>query len=95
MSDFKAVGKGVVDLAKVKSLSNVAQGFKAEVNLVNVQDAEGQVGQMPVLTLAFITESGEERKGVAVPPGLLMGLISALSQFGAEISGVQRQQVNG
>lgn len=95
MGQFGDSFDGAVDLSKVKSLSNVVSGFKTEVNLINVQGPDGGVGQMPVLTLTFVTESGEERKGVSIPPGLLMGMISALSQFGAELSGIQRQVVNG
>lgn len=78
--------EGAIDLGKLRGPKDVMQGFRVSGAFIQVQTDQGPM-QVPLLDLEFTMANGEVRKGVSVPPEMIIHLIRTLSDWGAKVMG--------
>lgn len=77
-----------IDLGAMRKAENTVIGFEVAEGFVNGQKEEdGKFGMaVPVLEVKFLVANGEARKPFCVTLGLVLPLISTLSEWGLKHS---------
>ena len=72
--------------AQMKTSAKAAVAWSLQPTIFNVE-IEGNAGIVPCIELAWVLDDKTEHDAVAIPPDLIIGLISGLSTWLSQIQG--------
>lgn len=78
---------GAIDLRAVKNEHSMAVATEVNAGMIMVDNGMGGKSPLPVLELKFQMLNGEVRKGVNIPPQMVIPMINILSGWLATIQG--------
>jgi hypothetical protein len=72
--------------AQMKTSAKAAVAWQLQPTIFNVE-IEGNAGIVPCIELAWVLDDQSQSESVAIPPDLIIGLISGLSTWLSQIQG--------